>query len=199
MSGDPVPGHQDKVQSECLKVRVFEFHRTPCLFQVHYNLADPANVGSSDETIVNVKFDEVRNPHSTRLIDYFLEDFRNNAIPRGEAAYEFRREADMRGTRSGRPIKIWGILPHMHERGQQLTATLKRPDGTNQCMVQVEQWDFAWQRSYWYDEPHIAMPEDVWEISCTYDTLDATANTLPGWGTRNEMCLTVIYISDEDE
>ena len=105
------------------------------VFQVHYNLADPANVGSSDETIVNVKFDsEVETPIRPVYIDYFLEDFRNNAIPRGEAAYEFRREADMRGTRSGRPIKIWGILPHMHERGQQLTATLKRP------MVPTSAW-----------------------------------------------------------
>ena len=170
------------------------------VLQVHYNLADPANEGTSDETVVNVQFkSEVDTPIRPLYVDYFLEDFRGNFLPRGEAAFEFRREDEMRGSRSGRPVKIWGILPHMHERGQQLTATLKRDEGWAQCMVQVDQWDFAWQRSYWYREPIVAQPDDLWEISCVYDTMDATANTLPGWGTRNEMCLTVLYVSEVTE
>lgn len=166
------------------------------VLQVHYNLANPADQGASDETVVNVKFEpEVDTPIRPLYVDYFLSDF-ENYLPRGESTYEFRQEEPMRGSRSGNPVKVWGILPHMHARGQQLNATLKRDEGDDQCMVQVDKWDFAWQRAYWYDEPVIAQPEDRWEISCIYDTSDATANTLPGWGTRNEMCLTVLYVSE---
>jgi hypothetical protein len=30
------------------------------------------------------------------------------------------------------------------------------------------------------------------DVTCTYDTQAESAPVLPGWGTRNEMCLTIL-------
>jgi hypothetical protein len=169
------------------------------VLQVHYNLANDADQGSSDQTLVNIKIEqEVDVPLESLYIDYFLSDFAN-FLPRGEADYEFKREASFRNLRQRDPLKIWGILPHMHERGRRLNATLKRVDSeTEECAVEVNQWDFAWQRAYWYDTPIEVNPTDRWEITCNFDTADATSAILPGWGTRNEMCLTVLYVSEAE-
>ena len=171
------------------------------VLQVHYNLANDADQGSSDQTLVNVRLEqEVETQLRPVYIDYFLANIRNNFIPRGEADYEFKREAPFRNLGERDPIKIWGVLPHMHERGQKLNATLLRADAQeNQCAVQVDNWDFAWQRTYWYDEPIQANPEDEWQITCNFDSEDATSAVLPGWGTRNEMCLTVLYVSTDED
>jgi hypothetical protein len=33
------------------------------------------------------------------------------------------------------------------------------------------------------------------QATCEYDTSADTAPVLPGWGTRNEMCLTVLMVA----
>lgn len=169
------------------------------ILQVHYNLANDADQGSTDQTLVNMRLEqEVDIPLKPVYVDYLLSNLRENALPRGEADYEFKRDASFRNLGEQDPIQIWGILPHMHERGQRLNATLKRADSdAEECAVQVNQWDFAWQRAYWYDTPIDVNPNDRWEITCNFDTADATSAILPGWGTRNEMCLTVLYVSEQ--
>jgi hypothetical protein len=48
---------------------------------------------------------------------------------------------------------------------------------TEECLVNVDDWDFDWQRSYQYDAPIEDLPTvgngDIVEITCTYDnTID---------------------------
>jgi len=62
-------------------------------------------------------------------------------------------------------------------------------------MNQVDDWDFNWQRIYWYENPISLAAGDQWEITCTFDTSDSDEPVYPGWGTKNEMCLTVLYVS----
>ena len=165
------------------------------VLQVHYNLADDENIGSSDQSVIKIQLsNSVDEPLRPIYIDYFLEDFYNNRIPRGESDHLFERQRRLSNYGIDGSARIWGILPHMHERGFELNATLNTGDD-EQCMIQVDQWDFAWQRTYWYETPITLQPDDFWSIGCRYNTEDARGAILPGWGTRNEMCLTVLYVS----
>ncbi len=86
--------------------------------------------------------------------------------------------------------RIIGSHPHMHLSGRSLSTRVIRADGSEQCVSQVDQWDFDWQRTY-------GVPQDQWiplsvddeiEIRCTYDN-DTDHPIAWGDGTADEMCL----------
>ncbi len=166
------------------------------VLQVHYNLFDEAQIGGSDTTDIALRFeDEVEHALYPLYIDYFLSGEGRQSIPAGEAAYDYRRSATFADMGIEDRLLVWGVIPHMHERGHRLNATLRAPNRDPKCMTQVDAWDFAWQRLYWYQEPIPIDPLDSWEITCTFDTRTADEPVTAGWGTRNEMCLTVLYVS----
>ena len=54
---------------------------------------------------------------------------------------------------AGRPIRIWGILPHTHLRGTRWQYTLVQPDSSSQVMLDVPHYDFNWQTYYMFATP----------------------------------------------
>ena len=53
----------------------------------------------------------------------------------------------------GRPVRIWGLMPHTHLRGTRWQYTLDKPDGTSQVILDVPRYDFNWQTSYMFATP----------------------------------------------
>ena len=53
--------------------------------------------------------------------------------------------------------KIVGFTPHMHYRGKDFTYTAKYPDGTEEVLFAVDNYDFNWQTAYELEEP-ISIP-----------------------------------------
>ena len=77
---------------------------------------------------------------------------------------------------------------HMHTRGRTGRMEIQRADGTDDCMIQIDDWDFDWQRSYVFEEPKSINSGDVWHLDCSWD--NATDSDLDwGEGTGDEMCL----------
>ena len=167
------------------------------VLQVHYNLYNDADQGSSDVTDVALQFsDEVDTVLYPLYLDLLLGY--GDELEPGQSAYEYRRSVSLADLEVPVNVNLWGIMPHMHERGTQLNVTLRSPLGSDEpdrCVTQVNDWDFAWQRVYWYNEPILIRPTDTWEMTCTYDTTGTDEPVLAGWGTKNEMCLTVLYAS----
>jgi hypothetical protein len=64
-----------------------------------------------------------------------------------------------------------------------------------ECAADVQKWDFNWQRMYFYEQPIVLSADSEIEVTCDYDTEGLDEPVLPGWGTRNEMCLAVLYFS----
>lgn len=68
---------------------------------------------------------------------------------------------------------IWGAGTHMHYVGRDMKIDVERADGFDECLVQTPEWDFDWQRMYYYDAPientPTAEPGDVLSMRCTYD------------------------------
>jgi hypothetical protein len=179
------------------------------VIQVHYNLVDPANRDLPDSTGLELMLDdEVDDELYFSLADGLITSaFYGwpDTIPPGEEAYDYTWELDgdevwlyankSLFTVGGTEYKLWGVMPHMHQRGTKQYATVERGDGTDECLVDVPLWDFEWQLTYFYEEPLDLAFSDRLSVTCTYDTTDEEAPLLPGWGTNNEMCLLVMIIS----
>lgn len=168
--------------------------------QVHYNLANPANVGMSDQTAVQLRLEEeVEREGFMILPDPFLDSiFQGDPIelPPGEPSVEYTWELPVGELLAwtGLPqVDLYGVMPHMHEFGRAMDLQIDGPEGT-ECAAEVLHWDFAWQLLYFYEQPRTLTDADVLRVTCDFDTVGADEPVLPGWGTHNEMCLMSMYL-----
>jgi hypothetical protein len=87
--------------------------------------------------------------------------------------------------------EIIATAPHMHTKGTKLDVKLVREDGSEECITDVDNWDFNWQRSYKFDEADWIpfSTGDRIDIECTYDNGSGDETVSWGDGTDDEMCL----------
>ena len=50
-------------------------------------------------------------------------------------------------------VDVLGIAPHMHYLGERVEATATLPDGREEPLLRIDDWDFNWQDEYRYREP----------------------------------------------
>jgi hypothetical protein len=179
--------------------------------QVHYNLADPKQRGKLDTT--HVRFElaaDVQNVAIFATPDALLESMFGPepdtlapgkpsvlySFTRSLAELELEDEVGLLSPAQLAQLKLWGVMPHMHERGRKLQMRLKTAAQADmQCGVDVQNWDFHWQRMYFYQQPWQLHDGAELEVTCDFDTATAQAPVLPGWGTSNEMCLTTLFFT----
>lgn len=166
---------------------------TSLVYQVHYNLADSANIGSSDQTTVRLNLaDSVERRAYMFLPDLFLAGYADQSeIEPGQSETSVTFDMPIRYLTGDIPVNVelLGVLPHMHERGTSMYVSLLHEDGTETCIFEVENWDFNWQLLYMYQTRMQFTSADTIRVECVYDTSNDTEPVLPGWGTQNEMCL----------
>ncbi|MDB4981895.1 MAG: uncharacterized protein JWM82_2647 [Myxococcales bacterium] len=168
--------------------------------QVHYNLADPTSRGKTDSTTVHLRFaDKVDRPLKFLLPDPFLDSLKNpmapDMLPPGmkDATYKWTLRGKDLGISAG-SVDLVAVMPHMHGRGVRQFLKIG-PAGDLACASHLESWDFHWQEFYFYKTFPTITPDTNVEVTCEYDTSMDTVPVLPGWGTRNEMCLTVLMVA----
>ncbi len=168
--------------------------------QVHYNLADSATVGQSDQTRVRMRLQPaVERPAAFLLPDPFLDSLFEGApalLEAGQPSVKYVWEqtgADM-GIPPGVQADLVSIFPHMHERGRKYTFEVDNGNGY-QCQGQIDRWDFNWQRFYDYVTPLPFTADTRVRVTCDFDTTEVTEPVSPGWGTRNEMCLATLMLA----
>lgn len=112
--------------------------------------------------------------------------------------------------------------PHMHYIGVGLKVRIERAnplagEPASECLVNVDRWDFGWQRAYSYDEDIAYLPTvgdgDTITVDCTYDnTLDnpfveqaleelgltEPIDVVLGEESLDEMCLGIFGIAFEN-
>lgn len=106
----------------------------------------------------------------------------------------------------GNPITIHGGGLHMHLLGESATAKIRRSDGSEDCLIDIPNWDFAWQGGVDFAEPVVLNRGDALSLECQWDNsmenqpiIDGQQIT-PGdrnWGegTTDEMCLGIFYMT----
>jgi hypothetical protein len=171
------------------------------IVQVHYNLADARNIGKTDQTRTRLRLaPQVERVGRFALPDLFLGSLDGEmpaTLPPGQRSttYSWSLAAERLGVQPGVEAQLYGVMPHMHQLGRKYQMTVASPGEDPECAVNVERWDFHWQRMYFYAKPFPISAESMFNVNCDYDTRGLGAPVKPGWGTRNEMCLASLYIT----
>jgi hypothetical protein len=171
------------------------------VIQIHYNLADLGSLRKSDSTTVHLRFTDTVNRELAFLLpDPFLESLDNqtsDSLPPQKASTSYV------WTRTGRDLGLGGglasvdlvaVMPHMHGRGIRQQLRIGQP-GNLACAADLENWNFHWQEFYFYKAPPAITADTQIQVTCEYNTINDTSPVLPGWGTRNEMCLAVMMVA----
>jgi hypothetical protein len=91
---------------------------------------------------------------------------------------------------------IWGVVAHMHTRGQSFRLERVSPDGGTDCLLDVPRWDFHWQGFWFYEQPVRVQANDISRMTCTYDTSRETERIDWGEGTADEMCIAYAFVTN---
>lgn len=105
--------------------------------QIHY-----VTTGKEEESTISIGFRYARDTvqKTTRFV---LLDPRDIAIPPGDAMYEMkaRRKIEKDST-------LIGLFTHMHLRGRDMTFNAYYPDGRQETLLQIPNFNFEWQIGY---------------------------------------------------
>ena len=71
-------------------------------------------------------------------------------------------------------VVLWTLFPHMHMRGKSFEFRLFYPDGREEVLLSVPNYDFNWQRDYFLEEP-IKVPKGS-RLVCTAYFDNSSAN-----------------------
>ncbi|MGE3820447.1 MAG: redoxin family protein [Isosphaeraceae bacterium] len=110
--------------------------------QVHYH---PNGKPETDRSRIGLHFSTKpvkRTLHWSAAVDFELK------IPAGESNHTSRAAWEV-------PVDLeaLAVTPHMHLLGRDMTMTVTYPDGRERPLVKIEDWDFAWQNTYYFEKP----------------------------------------------
>ena len=114
------------------------------------------------------------------------------------------------GVSAGDPWVMHQGFLHMHNLGTRGRTTIRRPDGSEQVLLDIRDWDFNWQGTYNFVEEVLVQPQDRITISCSWDNSQANQEFVNGeqlqsryveWGdgTQDEMCLMSVFMTKPQE
>ena len=108
------------------------------VFQVHYT---PNGAAFEDQPLVG--FTILKDPPKRQYIDYFISSTSDRdrfALPPNNANWQ-SPNAEATFTED---VELTWMMPHMHLRGKDQTWTLYYPDGHNETILNVPNYDFNW-------------------------------------------------------
>jgi hypothetical protein len=92
-------------------------------------------------------------------------------------------------------FKVHTVALHMHTFGKSARLFVDHEDGTQTCLLDIDDWDFDWQRSYKLMDSVTLVEGDKLSISCTWD--NPTDEEIKwGEGTGDEMCLGTMFVTN---
>ena len=113
-------------------------------FQMHYT---PTGVAATDHSQIGIYFHE--EPPEHKINSLILANGRIKIPPHTknhseQAVREFMKDA-----------LVFEILPHSHFRGKAAKFVAHYPDGTEEVLLNVPNYDFNWQTTYEFSEPRV--------------------------------------------
>jgi peroxiredoxin/mono/diheme cytochrome c family protein len=112
------------------------------VFEMHYTPIGKVRVDQSSLGIVFAK-----EPPKHRAVTMAIPNMRFRIAP-GDPNSAVRSSKALDGD-----LQVAGFLPHMHLRGKDFKYTAKYADGSEEILLSVPRYDFAWQSYYWLREP----------------------------------------------
>jgi len=188
------------------------------VLQMHYSLAAGGDVADQATVSFSTSDDVALRAGSVAHFNFqWFVDGDSMAIPAGEANVMHEHSAPLVGSPlvaammpevdTDNGLRIYGVIPHLHQIGTSLTLEVERPDGTIEPIVDIAEWDFNWQRQYFLAEPIDLTAEDRVNLRCTWDNSPGNQPVYNGavrepldlgWGdgSFDEMCLGLFFVSE---
>lgn len=173
---------------------------TILVMQVHYNMLVVQN--TTDQTTAQFQYAPSISVTPAYMIPLLNDTF---SIPPGvtQTATEVFDTSKL-NVPDGFEINVYGVAPHMHLHGTDINVQAEKISGENVNLIDIPQWQFAWQQMYFYQQPILFQKGDKFTLSCTYDNTAANQPIINGvqqppktltWGedTLDEMCLSFLY------
>ena len=106
------------------------------------------------------------------------------------------------------PLVLYTAGHHMHELGKSQYTEIQHADGSNSCLLDTPDWDFAWQGRYTFANPINFGPGDTLWMGCTWDNSASNQPIVDGevkepvdvaWGggTSDDICLSGFYVTGQ--
>jgi len=167
------------------------------VLQVHYHARD--DTPDPDRTSYGVYYSSAADPKELRILPIVNQGF---TIPPNDPNYRVDGKFPIP---LPFPVKIWLVAPHMHLLGRKMEVEYTPRNGTAQCLIRVDDWDFKWQGSYRYQQPIDVPAGATLSLRAFYDNSSANPrnpNDPPkpvSWGeaTTDEMCLAFVGVTIE--
>jgi hypothetical protein len=188
------------------------------VIQVHYNTSAAGPV--ADQSAIELSLAEtVERPLVTQPATNvgWVVGYEPMTIPAGDPDVTHVTEIDLRSGWWAGEIAETGVGPedplvlhvaglHMHQLGVRGRLTILREDQSEDCVVEIPEWDFGWQGGYQFVEPMLIHPGDRVKLQCWWDNSAENQPIIDGeqvepidvaWGegTRDEMCLSVLGLT----
>ncbi len=75
---------------------------------------------------------------------------------------------------------VYSVLPHMHMLGKSVKVTMTPPGGKEQVLVDIPEWDYNWQESYFFKDPISVKAGTVFEVAAVFDNSARNPNNPNG-------------------
>jgi peroxiredoxin len=166
------------------------------IVQVHYH---PNGKPETDRTRIGLHF--ARKPirqtlHWTAALNPGME------LPPGQSNIEIKASWPV-------PIDLvaHAVTPHMHLLGRDIAMSVTFPDGRVQDLIKIDDWDFNWQYSYFFEKPMDLPKGSVLNVVSHYDNTSSNPHNpnkppkLVKWGeaTTDEMCVGFIAVTKKGQ
>ncbi len=164
------------------------------VMQVHYH---PSGKPETDRTRIGVYF--ARKPIKQILHWNLAANFGLVIPPQSK---NFEVDAGWKIPEQGWKVPVdvtaLAVTPHMHTHGRDMTVTVTYPDGRNEDLIRIGDWDFNWQNTYYFEKP-IDLPKGTLvKVRAHYDNPSQKRVT---WGeaTTDEMCIGFLAVVEKGQ
>jgi len=194
------PGEEPPIFPEGYGKRIHTGSRIA--FQVHYHKEPGPGTEQVDQSGVGFRFWDDANDPAIRhnVIWDGIVNFRFS-LPPGQSNLEFTADRLLENDTT-----VLSLHPHMHLRGKSAKYVAHYPDGSDELLLEVPQWNFDWQLDYTFREPKQLPAGTRIEYTAVFDNSeDNPANPDPtktvhfGEATTDEMMIGFLQYTHTDE
>lgn len=174
------------------------------ILTVHYSLHD---LGQPDQSTVRLKLDSGPT-RARKALAVFNPAWLAGAmpIPAGDPSVTHSYVFEPTLYNGGNPYTLYGVNLHMHERGSHGLVSILRADGSTECLLQIDDWEYEWQDDYLFAEPVRLERGDRLYVECNWDNSAANQRLVDGapqtprdleWAEDEEMCVAFVTAAPE--
>jgi peroxiredoxin len=150
------------------------------LFELHYT---PNGVAQTDRSYIGMTFTQEQNV--ARMIGGGEAINHEFQIPPGESDHVVTATR-----KSPRDVLLISLTPHMHLRGKSFRYDIRYPDGAEEVLLDVPEYDFNWQLRYELADPKLIPKGSVLTCTAVFDNSQANRNNpdptrTVGWGQQS--------------